>query len=348
MDAPRSQTPATPTAPFAGRSTDTTDTSDTATTVVETFASPAAADAQPPAESGAGMSAIVTAAIGRWAASGEFTEQTLSRCGETVARFARRLDAQGVEGPEEVTVEHCRGFVDATTTKGQAPELTTRHARRTALRMLFRTLRELGHPVSDPTLDLHLPPRSATTARPLTEPEVTLCRASTRLGEAGSVTLQRAVCWALAEATAVTSEITAVRLGDLDDPHGPRWVRLAGTRRHDPRLGELTDWGSTIVARQAALLHERRSTPATLLSYRGSGTPGEAVAQASACNAVGAVLTLAGLTDEPDVRPASVRNWAGRRLYDAGMPIEQVARRLGARSLDSAAADIALGWRELE
>ena len=35
------------------------------------------------------------------------------------------------------------------------------------------------------------------------------------------------------------------------------------------------------------------------------------------------------------MRPASLRNWAGRRLYDAGMPIEQVARRMGSRSLDS-------------
>jgi integrase/recombinase XerC len=137
-----------------------------------------------------------------------------------------------------------------------------------------------------------------------------------------------------------------VRIADLDDPRQPRWVRLSGTRRHDPRLGELTDWGASIVARQTALLRERRPSPATLLSYRGAGTPGEAVAQASACNAVGAVLALAGLAKEPDVRPASVRNWAGRQLYDGGMPIEHVARRLGARTLDSAAADIALTWRD--
>lgn len=336
---PTSPTPPTPTASAAGNS------ADPAQETLERV-TPGEASVEPLPGAGEAISETVAAAVGRWAASGEFTEQTLARCGETVTRFARRVEAQGVTRPAEITLEHCRGFVEATTTKGQAPELTTRHARRTALRMLFRTLRELGHPVADPTVDLHLPPRSATTARPLTDPEVTLCRASTRLGEAGSVTLQRAVCWALAEATAVTSEITAVRLGDLDDPHQPRWVRLSGTRRHDSRLGELTTWGATIVARQAALLHERRSTPATLLSYRGSGTPGEAVAQASACNAVGAVLTLAGLTEERDVRPASVRNWAGRRLYEAGMPLEQVARRLGSRSLDSAAADIALTWRE--
>jgi integrase/recombinase XerC len=305
---------------------------------------PAPADAERP---GRGViPAIIAAVVGHWAASGEFSEQTLTRCGETVTRFARRLDAQGVTAPADITITHCRGFVDAPTVKGQAPELATRHARRTALRMLFRTLRDLGHPIGDPTLDLHLPARTATGARPLTDAEVTLCRASTRLGETGSRTLQRAVCWALAEATAVTSEISAVRVGDLDDLEAPRWVRLAGTRRHDPRLGELTDWGSTIVTRQVALLRQQRCTPATVLAYRGSNVPGEAVAQASACNAVGAVLALADLAREPDVRPASVRNWAGRRLYEAGMPLEVVARRLGARSLDSAATDIALQWRD--
>jgi integrase/recombinase XerC len=82
-----------------------------------------------------------------------------------------------------------------------------------------------------------------------------------------------------------------------------------------------------------------------LLTYRGQGVPGQAPAQSAVCNAIGGVLGLAGLNEEPDVRPASLRNWAGRRLYDAGMPIERVAGRMGARTLDSAATDIALDWR---
>ena len=293
----------------------------------------------------ANFSDLFMAVQGRWSASRDFSEQTLARCGETISRFLRRLTAQGVTAVEDITVEHCRGFVSAPTLEGRPPELTTQHARRTALRMMFRTLREMGVDVGDPTLDLHLPARTATAARPLTDAEVTLCRASARLGEAGATSLQRAVAWALGEATAVTSEISAVRVGDVDDPQAPRWVRLPGTRRHDPRLGELTGWGTVILGRQLRVLHDRRCTPATLLTYRGAGTPGQATAQAAVCNAVGAVLALAGLADEADVRPASLRNWAGRRLYDAGMPIEQVARRMGARSLDTVATDLALDWR---
>ena len=282
----------------------------------------------------------------RWSASGDFTEQTLARSTETVNRFFRRLSAQGVTRVEDVTLEHCRGFVTAPTIEGRPPELTTQHARRTALRMMFRTLREMGLQVGDPTLDLVLPARTGTAARPLTDEEVTLCRASARLGEAGSASLQRAVAWALGEATAVSSEISAVRLGDVDDPAAPRWVRLPGTRRHDPRLGELTAWGSAIVARQVRVLRDRHLGANTLLTYRGAGTPGQATAQAAVCNALGAVLAAAGLAAEKDIRPASLRNWAGRRLYDAGLPLEQVARRMGARSLDTVATDLAITWRQ--
>ncbi|MGO4604517.1 tyrosine-type recombinase/integrase [Terrabacter sp. 2YAF2] len=298
---------------------------------------------------GAASSSSVDAAVGaarrRWEEGSEFTDQTLARVGETITRFGARLRAQGVEKPEQITSEHCRGFITARTAAGRPAELTTQHTRRNSLRMLFRTWRELGLTEGDPTLDLSLPPRSDTSARPLTDTEVILCRAATRLGEAGTTTLQRAVAWALGEATAVSSEISTIRLADLDDPDSPRWVHLPGTRRHDPRLGELSDWGTRIVTRQAQVLRSRHAPATTLLTYRGSGTPGQAKAQAAVCNALGAVLDLAGLSSEPDVRPASLRNWAGRTLFDGGMPLEQVARRMGARSLDTVAADLALEWR---
>jgi site-specific recombinase XerD len=317
----------------------------TTSTTAPTRPSPPEMLAEGSAATRAPMFAVVEAVRHRWATEDAFTPATLDKCGEAIARFARRLDRQGVTDPDQITAAHAQGFVDAPTRTGQPPELTTRHARRTALRMLFRTLRELGYDIGDPSLDLHLPARSETTARPLTDLEVTLCRASSRMGEAGGRSLHRAVCWALGETTAVTSEISAVRVGDVDDRTAPRWVRLPGTRRHDPRLGELSDWGSTIVARQLKLLSQRHATPASLLTYRGQGVPGEAGAQSAVCNAIGGVLALAGLTEETDVRPASLRNWAGRRLYEAGLPIEQVARRMGSRSLDSAAADIGLNWR---
>lgn len=104
----------------------------------------------------------------RWTADKGFSPATLDKCGETIRRFGRRLAHQGVTDLHQVTPQLCQAFIDAPTVKGMAPELTTRHARRSALRMLFTTLRELGHHVGDPTLDLHLPARTARAARPLT------------------------------------------------------------------------------------------------------------------------------------------------------------------------------------
>ncbi|WP_168676626.1 tyrosine-type recombinase/integrase [Cellulomonas septica] len=297
-----------------------------------------------PAQDSLSLDELLERAHAAWAASGAFSEQTLLRAHETAYRFTQRVMRQGAMGVGDLTPALCSGFVTAPTAEGRPAELTTQHARRTALRMYFRALRDLGLYDGDPTLDLHLPARTSTAARPLTDDEVTLCRVAARLGAAGSTSLQRAVCWALAEATAITSEITQVRVGDVDDAAAPRWVRLAGTKRARGRLGELTDWGSRVMSRQLEMLHERGAGSHTLVTYRGAGAPGQHVAQAAVCNAIGEVLTAADLAAEPDVRPTSVRNWAGRALYDAGMPIERVAVRLGARSLDSVAEDIALHW----
>ena len=50
----------------------------------------------------------------------------------------------------------------------------------------------------------------------------------------------------------------------------------------------------------------------------------------------------AGLGREPDVRPVSVVGWAGLRLLRETGRIDEVARRLGLRSIDRAAR--LLGW----
>ncbi|MCL4368602.1 MAG: hypothetical protein M1337_05500 [Actinobacteria bacterium] len=283
--------------------------------------------------------------VGAWEQSGDFSEQTLTRCGETWSRFIARQQRLGVGHPSTYTTQQCHDFVWAFGANGQPAEVHTMHARRTSLRMGFRALRELGYDVGDPTLDLPLPPRSGSAARPLTDTEVVSCRTAARLGEAGTASLQRAVAWALGETTAISSEISAIRIRDVDDPDDPRWVQLPGTRRHDARRGELTDWGSAIVKRQIRSLADHLAPGSTPLTYRGGAPPGGPKAQAAVANALGAVLRYAGLSAEPDIRPASLRNWAGRRLLDGGMPIDHVARRMGSRSLDAAAEDVGLVWR---
>ena len=291
----------------------------------------------------AGLGAQVQHVLEAWAVSAEHTEQTRTRMSETVTRFVLHATARGARDLSAVTAGDARAFITAQTRHGREPELATRHARRTALRTLYRTARRLGLAGGDPTLDIDLPPRGCLAARPLTDDEVTLCRASTRAIRGPGASL-RATAWALGEATAVSSEITRVRIRDLDDPLSPRLVRLPGTRRHDARTASLTAWGSVILGERAKILLDLHDED-TLLAYGGHAPPGGAKAQASVCNALRHVLHTAGLLRESDVRPASLRHWAGRSAYETGTPLEDVARALGLRSLDATAEDIALDWR---
>lgn len=281
----------------------------------------------------------------RWRADDAHSGQTRARSYETAKRFAARLNASGVSSFAEVTPAMAREFVIAPTAGGSLPQLATQHARRTALRMTYKTLRDLGLCVGDPTLDLVLPPRGSRVARPLTDDEVVMCRVMAQSGQRTGPSV-RCAAWALGEATAVSSEITQIKVSDLDDPRRPLLVRLPGTRRHDPRVASLTSWGSKVLAERAASL--TTVGPDALLAYGGAAPPGGAKAQASVSNALRAVLDLAGLARESDVRPSSLRHWAGRVAYDAGARIDQVALMLGHRSLDETATDIGLDWRDPE
>jgi hypothetical protein len=104
--------------------------------------------------------------VRHWADAPEHTEQTRVRMSETVTRFSRRADAGGISQLSAVRTADARGFVLAPTQSGATPELATQHARRTAVRTLFRTARLLGLATGDPTLDLVLPSRGTLAARP--------------------------------------------------------------------------------------------------------------------------------------------------------------------------------------
>jgi site-specific recombinase XerD len=244
----------------------------------------------------------------------------------------------GMDRLDAVDAADVESFIRASRSRpSTAPSIATMHLRRSAVRLAFRIGRELGLVMGDPTLDLRLPPRSSLVARPLMDEEVALCRSSSL----SSLTeTRRPAAWALAEATARTSEISAIRACDVD--LASRMVSIQGGAKTEPRSAPLSGWGALQIERRMRALGAAADTDVPLVgSSRGSGES----RQASSCIAISDVLTAAGLGGERDVRPASVAAWAGATAFRDGASIEEVARMLGVRSLDAAARLIGFDWR---
>jgi integrase/recombinase XerC len=275
------------------------------------------------------------------AAASVLSIQSQRRMVELLCRFGRFvIVGYCVATLDAIAAQQVQAFVAAPTGDGMAPGIATQHLRRSAVRLLFRVGRELGLASGDPTLDVRLPPRSPSTARPLSDEEVALCRTAAL----HSLTSTRlAAAWALAEATARTAELSHLKVADLELDRARVWIH--GSPRTEARWGRLSDWGGVQLERR---VHElgRSVNPATLLLYSGEGSAESR--QASSCQAIGETLRRASLATEPDLQPVSVAAWAGAgTLADTGR-IEAVARALGCRSLDAAARLIGFDWRATE
>lgn len=269
------------------------------------------------------------------------TDQSTHRMTELLVRFTIFIEkGLRLRSVQEITTEHASRFIFAGISKPYGPKrpsVATMHLRRSALRLYFRTLRQLGAEIGDPTQDLVLSPRSCLAVRPLTDDEIVVCRSSSL--QTLTATRQPAA-WAFAEATARTSEIHHILVSDLDLTNSRVWIH--GSSKAEPRWGSLNDWGATQLARRVGSL-KNVLTDDPAVAYEGSGS--EESRQVSSCIAVAETLRRAGIGKEPDVRPGSVVAWAGRKVFEETGSIEEVARRLGMRSLDRAARFIGLSWK---
>jgi integrase len=281
---------------------------------------------------------LVDRVVEAWLDDFDLSEQSIRRMAEISERFLLFLSsAWHVRTAAVITPEHCDRFIKAlvpSATRARSPATATMHLRRATLRLLFRTARDVGIYEGDPTLDLVLPPRSSLKVRALTDEEVALCR-SFSLHTLGETRLPTA--WALAEATARTSELPHIKVSDVDLKGGRVW--LHGSSKAEHRWGALTSWGITQIKRRIDAL------PKTTFSLVYTGQGSQEAKQSASCIAISETLSRAGLGREPDVRPGSVVVWAGTRIFEQSGRIEEVARRLGIRSLDRAARFIDFDWK---
>lgn len=248
------------------------------------------------------------------------------------------VQAFGVASLGNVSAAHIEAFIRSSTNDGQLPSVATMRLRRSTIRSLFRTARELGIVHGDPTMDVVLPSRTNETARALTDLEVQCCR---RVALEDLTSTRLAVPWALGEATGRTAEIPYVCALDLDLPQARVWMH--GSSNTDARWGALTRWGVTQLERH--LRDHPGACDARALTFRGSVNPESRRAHSS--QAIRETLRRAGLTADPDIRPASLTAWAGRQVLCSTGRIETAARALGMRSLDGAARLLGWDWTTL-
>jgi integrase len=272
----------------------------------------------------------------RLEAEGSLSIESRPRVLGLVDRFGGfMVRAFGVTSLEAVTPAHVEAFIRSGSVLGEPPSVATMRLRRSTLRLMFRTARDLGLIEGDPTLDLRLPSRTNEAARPLTDLEVQRCRRVT-LEDLTSTRLT--VPWALGEATARTAEIPQLRVGDLDLAAGQVWIH--GSSNTEARWGSLTTWGVGQLERH---LRDHATTDHDASwTYRGSENPESRRAHSS--QAIRETLRRAGLGDDPQVRPASLAAWAGRQVLRTTGRIDAAARALGMRSLDGAARYIGWNW----
>src|SRR5436309_3420934 len=111
-------------------------------------------------DSSSAFDAPVEAVVASLRDAGRLTEQSEDRLLGLMAGFLAFVE-RGFGTPlDEIDREQVEAFVHAVSSGGRAPSVATSHLRRSAMRMLFRALREHGLVDHDPTLDVQLPART--------------------------------------------------------------------------------------------------------------------------------------------------------------------------------------------
>ncbi|MFJ6139544.1 hypothetical protein [Kitasatospora sp. NPDC092286] len=276
---------------------------------------------------------------------GALSVQSLDKFGLLIGRFSRFAAANGVELVGEVSEALADDFIHARgrTRHGRIDDvsLSTRHLRRSVLRMFFRAARQLGLADNDPTWSIELPPRTGQSARPLTTEEAACCRL---FAESTADRTRHAAVAALALAGANTGEIGHICGTDLDLEANRVWVH--GSSKTDERWCALDAWSKNILVLRIHQLAGRYPASRRREPLATSRHGSDAQRQARACVALRDVLVQAGLGRESDLKPASVTAHAGLTAFTASGRIEDAARLLGLRSLDRAAAVIGHHWRD--
>lgn len=273
--------------------------------------------------------------------AGQFdvVEQHEARTLAEIGRFFRFAGARGARTLSDVTPEVVTDFADlpyqASSGAWTAPSDKTRGTRVGAVRVLFAATRTLGLHRVDPTVDIRIGAPTGSRCRPLTDEEEALGRLwSGRTLVNG----RHAVAWALHQAGATLTEAAHVAVDAVNLDAGTVW--LAGNKNRIERLAPLTDWGAARLAERIGELDGAPAETRLLTTARASKN----ARTASTGALIGEVFRWAGLAGDASLEPRSLPAWAGRRVFERTGRIEDAARFLGVRNLQTAAEIIGHDW----
>lgn len=291
------------------------------------------------------LQTVVAMVLDRWTAAvhaGALSAQTADKFGLLTARFARFAAAHSVVTARAIDADLVARFIAA---QGRSRHgavsnaaVATMHNRRSALRAFFRTARELGLIIEDPTTAIALPHRTDSVQRPITDEEASLVRLVSEREHPS----RHGSTAALLLAGAHTSEIGHITIDDLNC--GAKTIYIQGSTKYRSRTVPLNEWALRVLTTRSKYLSDPlpadEPTPVLCTGTNGS----DAHKQARVCVTVREILTRAGLSDDPTIKPSSLTAYAARREFDRTKQIEAAAALIGSRSLDGTAALIGYQW----
>jgi site-specific recombinase XerD len=252
-----------------------------------------------------------------------------------IKRFAKWCRMNDIDDLTLVKREDVEAFVNWPTMMGgraRTPGSSTKRNRLSSLRRAFRSLRQMGYELVDPTIDVVTLLDRTLDANVCSDEDIDKLREGAPIGLFDS---SNAALLALAEAGATNGEAKEIRVSDvnLDD----RLVRLPGNARVDERINELTDWGVIVLRERFAHV-----SGDDFVVVNSNGTK---VSEASVSQMFRHIAAY-GNVGRNGFSINSVRAWRARAIYKETGRIQDAALFLGHRSLDSAVALIGLEWRQ--
>ena len=252
-----------------------------------------------------------------------------------IKRFVKWCQMNDIDDITMVKREEVEAFVNWPTMMGgraRTPGSSTKRNRLSGLRRAFKSLRQMGYEMPDPTIDVVALLNRTLDANVCGDSDIEKLRQGAPVGLFDSC---NAALLALAEAGATNGEIKEIRASDvnLED----RVVRLPGNARVDERINELSDWGVMVLRERFSYID---GDDFVVVNSNRSQASEASVSQ------MFRLIASYGNVGRNGFNINSVRAWRARAIYMESGRIQDAALFLGNRSLDASVALMGLEWRQ--